>query len=259
MKHTAKLLAILFAAIALTACENEKPSPTPLPTNDTQRTIVYTVGDNEEHRTVKGDAEWDALLDKLCDFAQQGEDIAFFSLENYPQQASKESTTITTSNRDELKHWMKEMEKQGRTVRISYDDNTGTWNGTAYATAPSDSTTASIIGTWHFNSMVVTQFDLNGQLVSSDLYAPEDNGGSWHYTFSSNGTLTLTINGMDGTTATDNSTWSLSDDGVLYSDLLPSGTYWNVNWITNTTLIISSADLGTTEGDIYYQLQFDRE
>ena len=64
---------------------------------------------------------------------------------------------------------------------------------------------------------------------------------------------------MDGTTATDSSTWTLSDDGILYSVLLPSGANWNVNWITPNTMILSRADLGTEEGDQYYQLQFDRQ
>ena len=41
--------------------------------------------------------------------------------------------TVTTTDREELKAWMKEMEKAGKTVQISYDDNNGTWNGRAYA------------------------------------------------------------------------------------------------------------------------------
>jgi hypothetical protein len=80
-----------------------------------------------------------------------------------------------------------------------------------------------------------------------------------YYTFHDDGTLTLTINGVGGTTATDNSTWTLSGEGELCSDLLPNGACWNVNWITDNTLIMSRSDLGTEEGNLLYQLQFDRE
>ena len=80
-----------------------------------------------------------------------------------------------------------------------------------------------------------------------------------HYTFYNDGTMSLTFNGMDGTTATDNSTWTLSNDGELCSELLPNGGCWNVNWLTDNTMIMSRVDLGTEEGDLLYQLQFERE
>ena len=156
-----------------------------------------------------------------------------------------------------MKAWMKKMEKEGRTVVVSYDN--GTWNGMAYATAPPTSTSSTIVGTWHFTCSVVNHIGPNGTLTGSDLYVPEDGGGSMYYTFYDDGTITLSITGMDGTTATETSTWTLSIDGKLSSDLLPNGTCWDVNWITDNTLIMSRADLGTEEGDIVYQLQFDRK
>lgn len=265
-RHISHILLLnLIILLVSTACQKPDPAPTPTPQQDTavERTVVYTVGNTENRRTLATEAEWDALLDNICDQAMAGNEVAFFNISHIqnPQGSTKakESNTITTADRDELKRWMKAKEKEGLTVRVTYDDNTGTWNGTAYATAPVDSTADNLIGTWRFNCMVVTRVDLDGELLGSDLYAPEENGGTWYYTFSNDGTLTITINSMDGTTATDSSTWSLSDDGVLYSDLLPSGAYWNVNWITPNTMIISRADLGTEEGDQYYQLQFDRQ
>lgn len=265
MKATRYILIAL--ALMSAACQKPNPAPDPIPNPDpstvVERTIVYTVGNTESRRSLDTEAEWDALLDNICDQAMAGNEVAFFNISHIqnPQGSTKakESNTITTADRDELKRWMKAKEKEGLTVRVTYDDNTGTWNGTAYATAPVDSTADNLIGTWRFNCMVVTRVDLDGELLGSDLYAPEDNGGSWYYSFSNDGTLTITFNGMDGTTATDSSTWTLSDDGILYSVLLPSGAYWNVNWITPNTMIISRADLGTEEGDQYYQLQFDRQ
>ena len=35
-----------------------------------------------------------------------------------------------------MKRWMAQMEDEGMTVTVTYDPATGTWNGTAYATAP---------------------------------------------------------------------------------------------------------------------------
>ncbi len=266
MKTNQILLPLMTVALCLASCQKPDPSPDPLPQGNVERTIVYAVGNTENHCTLETEAAWDALLDQLCNQAEMGSEVAFYNTNYIPSvqhkkgNTPKEGTTISTTSRDEIKAWMKDMEKQGLTVRVTYDEGSGTWNGTAYATAPAESTTGTLIGTWRFNCMVVSQFDLNGELISSDLFAPDDNGGTWYYTFSDDGNVTLTINGIDGTTATDSSTWNLSDDGVLFSDLMPSGTYWNVNWITNNTMIISSANLGTMEGDnMYYQLQFDRQ
>ena len=47
--------------------------------------------------------------------------------------SSATPTSITTGDREELKKWMKEMERSGRTVNVTYDANTGVWSGTAYA------------------------------------------------------------------------------------------------------------------------------
>ena len=271
MKKNFRIIILLaLSALTLTACDkNDDPinggNNGNVDNTAKERDIIYTVGNNEGHRTLTTEAEWDAMLDQLCDQARNGNEVTFYNmnqltyLQDNAKGGTKDNHTISTADRDELKRWMKAKEMEGLTVRVTYDDNTGTWNGTAYATAPVDSTADNLIGTWRFNCMVVTRVDLDGELQGSDLYAPEDNGGSWYYSFSNDGTLTITFNGMDGTTATDSSTWTLSDDGILYSALLPSGAYWNVNWITPNTMIISRADLGTEEGDQYYQLQFDRQ
>ena len=81
--------------------------------------------------------------------------------------------------------------------------------------------------------------------------------GSMHYAFAADGTATLTATGMDGATTTYSGTWTLSDDGVLSSDLLPDMESWNVNWITPSTMILSCSGLGTDEGDFLYQIQFE--
>ena len=80
------------------------------------------------------------------------------------------------------------------------------------------------------------------------------------YYFYENGTMSLTVNNVDGTSYTDQSTWSLSDDGKLCSELLPNGGgCWDVNWISGNTLVLSRPDFGSEDGDFLYQLQFDRQ
>ena len=232
--------------------------------NKVERAIIYTVGHSENQRTVTTEAEWDALLDHLCDQAQSGNEVVFYNMSptscptGKKLHAPKSPTSISTSSRDEIKAWMREMEEQGRTVKVSYDSSTGTWTGVAYSTME-HMASDSIIGTWHFNCLMTNQIASDGHLMEGDLYVPEDNGGSMYYTFYDNGYLLLTFNAMDGTVATDSTTWTLTDDGKLYSDLLPNNGYWDVNWITMSTMIISRTGLGVGDNDFYYQLQFNRQ
>lgn len=266
MKKTLKFAALLaIVMFAFSACERPGKDPDNNQVNNDpkERVIVYTVGNTENRQTLETEGEWDALLDVLCNQAQNGNKITFYNMDQTTYLSSnkdgntKAAKTFSTTNRDEMKAWMKKMEEEGRTVVVTYND--GTWTGMAYATAPPATTSNTLIGTWHFNCSVVSHIDSEGHLLGSDLYVPDEGGGSMYYTFYDNGTLTLTFNGMDGTSASDNSTWTLSEEGELCSDLLPNGSCWNVNWITDNTLIMSRADLGTEEGDLLYQLQFDRE
>lgn len=255
--------ALLLTALAFTFAACEKPDDPINGDNGNitakERDIIYSVGNNESHRTLTAEAEWDAMLELFCNHALAGEEVTFYntSQTTYLHSNAKENRTINTTDRNEIKAWMKAMEKEGRTVRITYDDNTGTWHGEAYATAPTEITSDILIGTWHFNCMVVTHVGTDGNLIGSDLYEPDAGGGTMYYTFTDDGTVTMTMHGIDGTTATDSSTWTLSADGILCSDLMPNGGCWNVNWATPSTMIISRSDIGTENGDIHYQLQFE--
>lgn len=262
MKFSA-LAAVLMLAFSACDKHNNNQNGNDVNNDPKERVIVYMVGQTETRQTLETEGQWDALLDVLCNQAQSGNQVTFYNMDqttyyqNNGAKGTKAAKTFSTKNRDEMKAWMKKMEKEGRTVVVSYND--GTWTGLAYATAPSTITSTTIIGTWHFRCSVVSHIDPSGSLTGSDLYVPEDGGGSMYYTFLNDGTLTLTFNAMDGTIATDNSTWTLSGEGELCSDLLPSGACWNVNWITDNTMILSRSDLGTEEGDLLYQLQFEKE
>lgn len=134
MNKIFKLFAFVLAVSGLASCEEKDNNP--IQDASAERTVVYTVGDQEKHRTVNGDSEWDALLETFCDYALSGEQVVFYSLGNHSAAESKESPSISTTDRNELKRWMKVMEKEGKTVSVSYDDRTGTWNGVAYLTIP---------------------------------------------------------------------------------------------------------------------------
>lgn len=232
--------------------------------NNKERVIVYTVGQSESQRALATEAEWDALLDQLCDQAQNGIEVTFYNMSpttchiGKSTNGPKSPVSISTTSRDEIKAWMKEMEEQGRTVRVTYDSATGTWNGVAYTTM-AYTATGIIIGNWHFNSIIVSHIGSNGDLQDSELYVPEEDGGSMYYNFSDNGNMVLTFNAMDGTTAVDSASWTLTDEGRLYSELLPNGGYWDVNWITPSTMIISRIGLNDENDNLYYQMQFDRQ
>lgn len=263
LRFTALLAVVMLAFSACDKPENNNHGGNEANNDPKERVIIYTVGQTENRQTLETEGEWDALLDVLCDQAQNGERVTFYNMDQKTYLTGKKAAgakaakTFSTTNRDEMKAWMKKMEEEGRTVVVTY--NNGTWSGMAYASAPSSTTSNTIVGTWHFSCSVVNHIGQDGTFTGSDLYVPEEGGGSMYYTFHDDGTLTLTINGVGGTTATDNSTWTLSGEDELCSDLLPSGGCWNVNWITDNTLIMSRADLGTEEGDLLYQLQFEKE
>ena len=268
MKKNLRDILLLFMAITAisTGCEKQD-NPTENPgsyiSNDAAiaRSIIYTVGSEESRQTLATESEWDNLLDQLCDQARKGSEVTFYNANQATlplvsqQGADKNNQSISTASREEIKKWMKEMEKKGLTVRVSYDN--GTWHGEAYATAPSTNTLGNIIGTWHFDSMMVSQWDSAGHLSHDNVYEPETNGGSMYYTFSSNGKVTVTVYGIGGATATDSSSWSLSKEGVLNSELLPNGTDWNVSWITSNTMILSHTSIGTENGNTCCQLFFE--
>ncbi len=137
MNKIAKILAML-TVVSLAACDPENEETI------FERDIFYTVANDEAFSGLSGktihlrtESEWEALLDRFCDYAKDGEQVLFCN--THPgQPRSKRSgtkdtpTSISTTDRNELKDWMKEMEKIGKTVNITYDEGTGTWSGHAY-------------------------------------------------------------------------------------------------------------------------------
>ena len=188
MKRYFNILPLLAAVMLFAACGEKKPDV------NIERDIFYTVADQPSLAVLGAggstvhlitDAEWDALLDRFCDYSQSGEQVMFCSV---GRQQSKGNTTtaptsITTTDRETLKTWMKEMEKAGKTVRITYDN--GTWNGTAYANLGQD-------------DMQQTQM-YTGTLVfvpAPVLEVPPMGGVAWAMQVSADSTLIITLHGM---------------------------------------------------------------
>ena len=129
MKTSLRIL-LLTALALLTACEK----------GGIVRQIVYTVDTAaEQHVTTHGDAEFDALLERFCVYAEEGSTVTFHGA-RAGSPRTKDATTYSTTNREAIKAWMRDMEAAGMTVTITYDSDTGTWNGTAYANAPQPAT-----------------------------------------------------------------------------------------------------------------------
>ena len=158
MKHTIKLLVLLAAVLCTVACE---------PTDQNrERTITYTVKGKAAitvHLTTE--AEWQALLDRFCEYAESGSAVTFYDAAKGSHgktlRQSKEATTFSTTSREEMKRWMARMEEQGMTVTVTYDSQTGTWNGTAYAVAPPPMPEVfSLVGIDHPTGSIILTVDL---------------------------------------------------------------------------------------------------
>lgn len=121
-----------------------KPDPTTDPRQnwgEEGQTIAYTVDRDISATKLHSDADWDALMGRLMDYAQEGRAVSFYNTDRTvatksSRGGSKESATITTTSRQEMKDWCRKMEAEGKTVTIVYNKSTGVWSGTAYALSP---------------------------------------------------------------------------------------------------------------------------
>ena len=141
MKRIARLATLLTAVLLTVSCTKcWWPE-------DTVRDITYYLSEHSDYSEysddstttvhLETDAEWQELLDRFCDYAEEGSTVTFYNANRATKGvAAKNATTFSTTSRDEMKRWMAQMEDDGMTVTVTYDPATGTWNGTAYATAP---------------------------------------------------------------------------------------------------------------------------
>ncbi len=130
---TAKLFTLLAFVLTLAACNKDKEELRH------ERDIVYSVANQSYTVHLTTEAEWQALLEQFCDYAESGSTVTFRNAQSpsASKGATKETVTYSTTDREAMKRWMEQMEDEGMTVTVTYDPATGTWNGIAYSTAPS--------------------------------------------------------------------------------------------------------------------------
>ena len=165
---TAKLFTLLAFVLTLAACNKDKEELRH------ERDIVYTVAEETTTVHLTTEAEWDALLDQFCDWAEGGSSVTFRNAKSANKSATKEAITYSTTDREAMKRWMAQMEDEGKTVTVSYDPNTGTWNGTAYATAPQPPMPSGGLITYEHDGMnnfgYIWSFDTVNHLVYITLH-----------------------------------------------------------------------------------------
>ena len=129
MKHYRLFSTILAAVMMLAACYKCPP--------ESDHVVIYSIDEGVEHRVILTyEAEWQSLLDRFCNWAEEGSVVTFYNANRSAKgHAAKDASTFSTTDREAMKRWMAQMEDQGMTVTVTYDPATGTWNGTAYATA----------------------------------------------------------------------------------------------------------------------------
>lgn len=151
-----------------------------------ERDIVYTVAEETTTVHLTTEAEFDALLEQFCDWAEGGSTVSFYGTQAPGTQASrlhaagtaayptKEAITYSTTDREAMKRWMAQMEDEGMTVTVTFDPNTGTWNGTAYATAPQPPMPSGELITYEYDGMndfgYIWSFDTVNHLVYITLH-----------------------------------------------------------------------------------------
>ena len=201
MKHTLKIFTLIAAVLMLASCYKCPP--------EGDHVVAYTVDKGPEQRVYLVDNnEWQALLDRFCYYAEEGSEVTFYNASRVQNSqfkihnSAKDATTFSTSDREVMKRWMARMEDEGMTVTVTYDPATGTWNGTAYATAPSvGSGTSTYVnsdfnGNGHGLNVIVTIDSANSTAYvnfDSENYLLHMPCGVFHDIYEENGRLILGV------------------------------------------------------------------
>ncbi len=93
-------------------------------------TLRYWIDGVEHYREFASQQEYEAFISYLLDLAAKGHIIDIEGADN-PQYAPAETQTFQTSNKDEMVTWAKEMKDGNYRVRITYNEETGLYTGTA--------------------------------------------------------------------------------------------------------------------------------
>lgn len=131
MKFSA-LVAVLMLAFSACDKHNNNQNGNEDNNNPKERVIVYMVEQTENRQNLETEGEWDVLLDMLCDQAMKGHEVTFYNmnpttyLTKKDAKGTKAAKTFSTTDRDEMKAWMKKMEEEGHTgtlTAVGTDEN----------------------------------------------------------------------------------------------------------------------------------------
>ena len=139
MKKTIITVALLAVLTSLAvSCQKEEAditSATPstvIAENDTLRTVVYTIDGVSYRLTLVGDQAWHDFLSRMFALAEEGHSVTFFNEEAASRVLpSKEVETHSTSDKEDAYQWSEQKVKEGYTVTIVFDEETGIY--TCYA------------------------------------------------------------------------------------------------------------------------------
>ena len=100
--------------------------------NDTVYKVCYTVDGATHQITLVGDEAWHDFLNRMFALAEEGHEVSFRNEETASHiVSSKETVTYTTSDHDEAYAWAEVMMKDGYSVSIHFDKESGIY--TCYA------------------------------------------------------------------------------------------------------------------------------
>lgn len=121
---------LLAAVLMFAACEQDAMD------DIEPHSIEYAVFRHDIPNTtttvkIKNDKDLDILFDSICDYTMQGKFVTFHGNKK-TDRSSKETSTYSTSSREEMKAWMRRMEDEGKTVTVTYNSETRMWEGMAY-------------------------------------------------------------------------------------------------------------------------------
>ena len=100
--------------------------------NAALRTVVYTIDGVSYRLTLLGDQAWHDFLSRMFALAEEGHSVTFFNEEAASRVLpSKVVETHSTSDKDDAYQWSEQKVKEGYTVTIVFDEETGIY--TCYA------------------------------------------------------------------------------------------------------------------------------
>ena len=247
MKHTLKITFVVAAVLMLASCYKCPP--------EGDHVVAYTVDKGPVQRVYLVDNnEWQALLDRFCDYAEDGSEVTFYNANHKAAKSpTKEAVTYSTTDREEMKRWMAQMEDEGMTVTVTFDPATGTYSGTAYAT----NTDANILSQWNFVQCHVIRYCPGDSSLNRD-YMVTEYAAFGDMTFFDNGTAIIPMLGTETIYPPIYQPtvyyWTLSesqDTMTLVSESLYT-MQWHILEHTDSSLVFRHRDSVETHAGMYY-------